>query len=90
MRRRKKLFMFIAIVLVFMLSFVSIDTSAAGFLYSSRISGVSGKTIRSEGTGAVGTGDTGTGDMLWSSFFVTLLAKKYHYSIMQLPLLHAG
>ena len=28
--------------------------------------------------------------MLWSSFFVTLLAKKYHYSIMQLPLLHAG
>ena len=29
-------------------------------------------------------------DVLWSSFFVTLLAKKYHYSIMQLPLLHAG
>ena len=29
-------------------------------------------------------------DLLWSSFFVTLLAKKYHYSIMQLPLLHAG
>ena len=28
--------------------------------------------------------------LLWSSFFVTLLAKKYHYSIMQLPLLHAG
>ena len=28
--------------------------------------------------------------VLWSSFFVTLLAKKYHYSIMQLPLLHAG
>ena len=29
-------------------------------------------------------------DVLLSSFFVTLLAKKYHYSIMQLPLLHAG
>ena len=29
-------------------------------------------------------------DVLWSSFFVTLLAKKYHYSIMQLPLLHVG
>lgn len=28
--------------------------------------------------------------LLWSSFFVTLLAKKYHYSIMQLPLLHVG
>ena len=33
---------------------------------------------------------TETTTMLWSSFFVTLLAKKYHYSIMQLPLLHAG
>lgn len=32
----------------------------------------------------------GTDFLLWSSFFVTLLAKKYHYSIMQLPLLHAG
>ena len=31
-----------------------------------------------------------TSRVLWSSFFVTLLAKKYHYSIMQLPLLHAG
>ena len=31
-----------------------------------------------------------TRKLLWSSFFVTLLAKKYHYSIMQLPLLHAG
>ena len=28
--------------------------------------------------------------VLLSSFFVTLLAKKYHYSIMELPLLHAG
>ena len=28
--------------------------------------------------------------LLWSSFFVTLLAKKYHYSIMQLPSLHVG
>ena len=28
--------------------------------------------------------------MLWSSFFVTLLAKKNHYSVMQLPSLHVG
>ena len=28
--------------------------------------------------------------VLWSSFFVTLLAKKNHYSVMQLPSLHVG
>ena len=33
---------------------------------------------------------TDTAELLWSSFFVTLLAKKYHYSIMQLPSLHVG
>lgn len=72
MRRRKKLYAFIAVLLVMMLSFVSIDTSAAGLLYSSKIDGTkkvqleknrSGSMVKSEGSGegGSGTGEGGSG-----------------------------
>ena len=59
MKRRKKLFLLTPIVLVFMLSFVSIDTSAAGRLYSSKFGGGSRNTVSAEGSGSEGSTESG-------------------------------